>query len=71
MEDMPGLLRMLGNESNFMVRFAYEPQPLPDGPVQAFIIGKEFIRSGAATLRKLRITEDKLELNSYTMRHKI
>jgi glucose-1-phosphate thymidylyltransferase len=49
-EDLPGFRRMLGNGSNFGVRFAYEPQPSPDGLAQAFIIGKDFIGSNAVCL---------------------
>lgn len=49
-DDLPGFRRMLGDGSSFGVRFAYEPQPSPDGLAQAFIIGKDFIGSDAACL---------------------
>lgn len=48
--DLPGFERLLGNGSDFGVKFTYAEQPSPDGLAQAFIIGEEFIGSDAACL---------------------
>ncbi len=48
--DLPGFKRLLGDGSDFGVKFEYAEQPSPDGLAQAFIIGKEFIGSDTACL---------------------
>ena len=48
--DLPGFKRLLGDGSDYGVRFTYEEQPSPDGLAQAFTIGKDFIGDDSVCL---------------------
>lgn len=49
-DDLPGFKRLLGDGSDFGVRFEYAVQPSPDGLAQAFLIGEDFIGDDAVCL---------------------
>lgn len=48
--DLPIFESVLGDGSDFGVRFSYKIQPSPDGLAQAFILGKDFIGNDAACM---------------------
>ena len=48
--DLPGFRRLLGDGSDFGVKFAYAEQPSPDGLAQAFILGRDFIGDDSVCL---------------------
>lgn len=48
--DLPMFEDLLGDGSDFGVRFSYKVQPSPDGLAQAFILGDEFIGNDAACM---------------------
>lgn len=48
--DLPGFRRLLGDGSDYGVRFEYAEQPSPDGLAQAFTIGADFIGDDSVCL---------------------
>lgn len=49
-QDLPNFKKLLGDGSQFGVKFSYKEQPSPDGLAQAFILGEEFIQDDCAAL---------------------
>ena len=49
-QDLPNFEKLLGDGSQFGVKFSYKVQPSPDGLAQAFILGEEFIGDDAVAL---------------------
>ena len=49
-QDLPNFEKLLGDGSQFGVKFSYKIQPSPDGLAQAFILGEEFIGNDSVAL---------------------
>lgn len=49
-EDLPSFERLLGDGSQFGMRFAYKVQEIPNGLAQAFVLGREFLGGDDACL---------------------
>ena len=49
-QDLPNFKKLLGDGSQFGVKFSYVEQPSPDGLAQAFILGEEFIGDDSVAL---------------------
>lgn len=49
-QDLPNFEKILGDGSQWGIKFSYKEQPSPDGLAQAFIIGEEFIGNDSVAL---------------------
>ena len=49
-QDLPSFKRLLGDGSDYGVKYEYAEQPSPDGLAQAFLIGEEFIGDDSVCL---------------------
>ena len=49
-KDLPDFKKILGDGSNFGIKFSYKEQPSPDGLAQAFILGEDFIENDNVAL---------------------
>lgn len=49
-QDLPLFERLLGDGSQYGIKFSYKVQPSPDGLAQAFILGEEFIGDDSVAL---------------------
>lgn len=49
-KDLPNFRDLLGDGSQFGLKFSYEVQPKPEGLAQAFVIGESFIRDDKVCL---------------------
>ena len=49
-QDLPKFEQLLGDGASFGLSIAYAAQPRPEGIAQAFIVGKDFIRSSCCAL---------------------
>ena len=49
-QDLPNFKKLLGDGSQFGLKFEYKEQPSPDGLAQAFILGEEFIENDTVAL---------------------
>lgn len=49
-QDLPNFKKLLGDGSQFGVKFSYKEQPSPDGLAQAFVLGEKFIENDSVAL---------------------